>query len=74
MTYQFQTNGQMEKYNKTIATRLCDNLNEHQDDWYSFLQLLTYNYNSQANFMTSMPSFLLNMIKEPLCAADIRPA
>lgn len=40
--YHRQTNGQTEHYNKTILSRLCHYISEHQDDWDTFVYPLTY--------------------------------
>lgn len=41
-TYHPPTNGQVERYNKTLVTRLAHYLDEHQNDWDAFVQPLTY--------------------------------
>ena len=45
-TYHPQTNGQVERYNRTILAMLRNYVNEHQNDWDEFASVLTYAYNN----------------------------
>lgn len=57
--YHPQTNGQMERYNKTIIARLRHYVSEHKSDWDKFVQPLTYAYNSKVNRSVGMTTFSL---------------
>ena len=63
--YHPQTNGQTERYNKTIITRLRHYVNDHQTDWDLFVQPLTYAYNSQVHRSTGESPFGLVLSRLP---------
>ena len=63
--YHPQTNGQAERYNKTIAARLRHYVSEHQDNWDMFVQPLTYAYNNQVHASTGTTPFNLALSRSP---------
>ena len=65
--YHPQTNGQAERYNKTIAKRLRHYVSEHQNDWDQYVQPLTYAYNAQVHATTGLPPFNLTIARPPPC-------
>ena len=66
-SYHPQTNGQAERYNKTIVSRLRHYVSEHQDNWDKFVQTLTYAYNSQVHRSTGTSPFSLTITRIPPC-------
>ena len=48
-TYHPQTNGQVERYNRTILAMLRNYVNEHQDDWDRYATALTYAYTNHVH-------------------------
>ena len=63
--YHPQTNGQTERYNKTLAARLRHYVNEHQTDWDIYVQPLTYAYNAQVHKSTGTTPFSLSLTRHP---------
>ena len=63
--YHPQTNGQVERYNRTIASMLCNYVNEHQDDWDVYLGPLTYAYKSHVHRSTRTTPFELVLSRPP---------
>ena len=57
--YHPQTNGQVERYNRTIASMLRNYVNEHQNDWDVYVGPLTYAYNSHVHRSTRTTPFEL---------------
>ena len=55
--YQPQTNGQAERFNCTLATRLRLYVSEHQREWDDYVQPLTYAYNMQVHWSTGTTLF-----------------
>lgn len=45
--YNPQANGKVERFNMTMISKLSHYLAEHQNDWITFVFLLTYVYNVQ---------------------------
>ena len=72
--YHPQTNGQVERYNRTIASMLRNYVNEHQDDWDVYVGSLTYAYNSHVHRTTRTTPFELVLSRPPpefsLCRGD----
>ena len=75
-----QTNGQVERYNRTIASMLRNYVNEHQDDWDVYVRPLTYAYNSYVHRTTRTTPFELVINKPPAefscrrSSGDVPPA
>ena len=65
LAYNAQTNGQTERYNQTLVTRLCIFVNEHQKDWNRLIQPLTYAYNMQVHRPTGENPFSLALTRTP---------
>lgn len=64
--YQPQTNGQTDRYNKTIAARSRNYMPEHQNDWEDLFQPLTYAFNAKVNSSTNCtPRTLLLSRQQP---------
>lgn len=68
--YHPQTNGQVERYNKTIVTRLRHYVAKNQRDWDIFVQPLTYAYRSQVHRSTNTTPFSLVLSGQPLGPAS----
>ena len=64
-TYQPQTNGQVERYNRTILAMLRNYVNEHQDDWDRYATVLTYAYNNHVHRTTGTTPFDLVLSRPP---------
>ena len=63
--YHPQTNGQVERYNRTIAAMLRNYVGEHQDDWDVYMGPLTYAYNSHVHRTTGTTPFELVLSRPP---------
>ena len=63
--YHPETNGQAERYNRTLAARLRHFVSEHQDDWDAYIQPLTYAYNAQVHRSTNATPFSLVLSRHP---------
>ena len=63
--YHPQTNGQVERYNKTLVGRLAHYVEEHQRDWDEFVQPCTYAYNMQVHRTTGTTPFDLVLTRHP---------
>ena len=63
--YHPQTNGQVERYNRTIASMLRNHVGEHQDDWDVYVGPLTYAYNSHVHRTTGTTPFELVLSRPP---------
>jgi transposase InsO family protein len=55
--YHPQTNGQVERYNRTILAALRGYVARRQDDWDEFTAALTYAYNCRVHSSLGMPPF-----------------
>ena len=64
-TYHPQTNGQVERYNRTILAMLRNYVNEHQDDWDEYVTALTYAYNTSVHRSTGTTPFDLVLSHPP---------
>lgn len=69
--FHLQTNGQFERYNKTILNRLFHYKSEHQKDRDTFVQPLAYAYNAQTHGTTKTSPFNLTMTREPPAASGL---
>lgn len=66
MAYRIQTNGQAERINKPILTRLSHYAAKHQKDWYTFFRPLTYAFNTQVYWSTKQTPFGLILSRHQL--------
>ena len=64
-TYHPQTNGQVERYNRTIIAMLRNYVNEQQDDLDRYATALTYAYNNQVHRSTGTTPFSLVLSTPP---------
>ena len=64
-TYHPQTNGLVERYNRTILAMLRNYVNEHQNDWDEFASVLTYAYNNHVHRSTGTTPFDLVLSRPP---------
>ena len=64
-TYHPQTNGQVERFNRTILAALRAYIHDHPKDWDLYTSALTYAYNTQPQTSTSMAPFDLVLSKPP---------
>lgn len=63
--YHPQSNGQTERYNQTLATRLRIFTNQHEKNWDRLIQPLTYAYNAQVHRTTGETPFSLVLTRPP---------
>lgn len=63
--YHPETNGQSERYNRTLVTRLSHYVSEHQNDWDEYVQPLTYSYNNHVHRTTGFVPFSLALLYSP---------
>lgn len=61
-----QTNGQTERYNKTIVERLLHYVAEHQGCWYLYVPPLIYAYNTHVHLSTNFSPFRFVLSRQPL--------
>ena len=64
-TYHPQTNGQVERYNRTMLAMLRNYVNEHQNDWDRYTTALTYAYNNHVHRSTGTTPFSLGFSRPP---------
>ena len=64
-TYHPQTNGQAERFNRTILKALRHYVAEHPKDWDIFTDALTYAYNTQTHSATKLSPFELVLSRPP---------
>jgi len=64
-TYHPQTNGQVERYNRTILAMLRNYVGEQQDDWDQYVSALTYAYNCHVHTSTGTTPFDLVLSRPP---------
>ena len=73
-TYHPQTNGQVERFNRTILSSLRHYVAEHPRDWDFFSDALTYAYNTQAHASTMLAPFeLVLSLPPPAISIESRP-
>ena len=74
--YHPQTNGQAERFNRTIVQRLRHYVAEHQTDWDLYIQPLTYAYNMQVHRTTGTTPFDLILSRHPpnIISGDVSTA
>ena len=61
-----QTNGQVERLNRTLVARLRHYEVDHQRNWHLFIQPLTYAYNTQVHKSTKQVPFGLALLHLPV--------
>ncbi len=68
-TYHPQTNGQVERYNRTLKAAIKSYLDDHPKDWDLYTPALTYAYNCQPHSSTSLAPFELVLSRPPTALA-----
>ena len=63
--YHPQSNGQTERFNRTLVQRLRHYVEEHQRDWDDYVQPLTFAYNTQVHRSTETTPFDLVLTRAP---------
>ena len=63
--YHPQTNGQVERYNRTLLSMLRNYVNEKQDYWDVYALALTYAYNTHVHRTTGTTPFDLILSRPP---------
>jgi transposase InsO family protein len=63
--YHPQTNGQVERYNRTILASLRGYVSKRQDDWDDFTSAVTFAYNCRVHSSLGMPPFELALTRPP---------
>lgn len=64
-TYHPQTNGQVERYNRTLKAAIRSYLNDHPKDWDLYTSSLTYAYNCVPHTATASAPFELVLSRPP---------
>jgi transposase InsO family protein len=64
-TYHPQTNGQVERYNRTILASLRRYVSKRQDDWDDFTSAITFAYKCRVHSSLGMPPFDLALTRPP---------
>ena len=64
-TYHPQTNGQTERFNRTLLASLRAFVAEHPKSWDEYVGPLVYAYNTQVHSTTGLPPFNLVLTKPP---------
>lgn len=64
-TYHPQTNGQAERFNRTLLASLRAFAGEHPKSWAEFVGSVTYAYNTQVHSSTKVPPFDLIVTSPP---------
>ena len=65
-TYHPQSNGQTERFNKTLLSALRKYVSDHPYDWDLYTHALTYAYNTHVNTVTGLCPFDLVLSRTPL--------
>lgn len=68
--YHPQTNGQCERFNRTLAVMISKYVSAHHRDWDQFLQYVIFAYNSSVHETTGYSPFYLLHGKEPTLPID----
>ena len=72
--YHPQSNGQVERYNRTILAALRGYVARRQDDWDDYTSSLTYAYNCRVHASLGMPPFELALTRPPpTTALQVQP-
>ena len=67
--YHPQTNGQVERYNRTLVEALRAYVSRRQDDWDEFTSAVTYAYNCRVHSSLGMPPMELVVSRPPVTAS-----
>jgi transposase InsO family protein len=65
IAYHPQTNGQVERYNRTILASLREYVAQRQDDWDDNTSAVTFAYNCRVHSALGMPPFELALSRPP---------
>jgi Integrase zinc binding domain/Integrase core domain len=60
-----QTNGQAERFNRTVLGMLCHYVSKNQKNWDELVRALVYGYNCQPHTSTGLSSFELVLYRPP---------
>jgi hypothetical protein len=72
--YHPQTNGQVERYNRTILASLRGYVAKRQGDWDDFTSAITFSYNCRVHSSLGMPPFELALTRpHPTLALQALP-
>ena len=63
--YHSQTNGQVERYNRTLEAAIKSYLDDYPTNWDLYTPTLTYAYNCQPHTSTSLKPFKLLLSRPP---------
>jgi transposase InsO family protein len=63
--YHPQTNGQFERYNRTILASIRAYVSQRKDDWEDYTATVTYAYNFRVHISLGMPPFELTLTRTP---------
>lgn len=64
-SYHPRTNGQTERFNRTICSALRHYVNDNQRDWDDYSDVLTFGYNTQVHRATGLMPFELVLSRAP---------
>jgi hypothetical protein len=67
--YHPQTNGQVERYTRTILASLRGYVSKSQDDWDEFMSAITFAYNCRVHSSLGMPPLELALTRPPTTLA-----
>lgn len=71
--YHLQLNGHEERSSKTIFATLRHNVTEQQQEWYIYLQLLTWAYSTPVRHSTNLTLLFLVQFQHPLAQVLLMP-
>lgn len=63
--YHPQSNGQTERFNRTLAASLTAHVFKHQASWSDYLQAATFAYNTSVHSVTRVPPYLVVFSRQP---------
>lgn len=63
--YHPQSNGQTERFNRTLAASLTAHVFKHQENWSDYLQAATFAYNTSVHSVTRVPPYIAVFGREP---------
>lgn len=62
--YRPEANEKVETSYMTLVAKFCENINEHQSNWESFVQLVVYGYKTQVHCTTKTSPFSVVLSRE----------